>query len=303
MTAPIQPISRAAVRPCTVEELTKNVTMTLSSGAFRDPQREAALLIAAVSERSLGELEVDRLLGRELPAKVVERILVAAERRARHEPLQHITGRAPFRDFELAVGSGVFVPRPETEMLVEFVLSNLPVAGQTMDASSTVVDIGAGSGTVAISVARARNDLNVVALEASPFAWPWLQRNVRELAPQVDSRFGDWQAQLPAGNFLALCSNPPYVPAASFPADPEVRLFDPDMALYSGEDGLDEIRRIARAGAERLVGGGFVVVEHTEEQGEAIRAIFDTAGLVAARTEHDLTGRPRFTAAWQPKSR
>lgn len=287
-------------RPMDVSELLSTVETILRSGSFADAAREAELLVSAVSQRSLGELALDRLMHRSLSGEDGARVLVAARRRARREPLQHITGRAPFLDFELAVGPGVFVPRPETEMLVDFVISHFPASGPVMDASATVVDVGSGSGTVAIAIARARRDLKVVALEASPYAWPWLRRNVRSLAPQVIPRFGDWQTQLPEGKLLALCSNPPYVPTRAVPADPEVRIYDPQMALYSGADGLDEIRRIAGAAASKLVSGGLVVVEHTERQGDAIAALFASSGLVNARTEYDLSGRPRFTAAWQP---
>lgn len=274
-------------------DLCREVAGVLAPSGIVNAEREAELLIAAVSGRSLGDLQLDQLLGRSIAADDCRRIRLATARRARREPLQHITGTAPFMDFELAVGPGVFVPRPETELLVAF------ATGELADATGTVIDIGAGSGTIAIGIARACPNVEVVALEASPLAWPWLRRNVRELAPNVDTRFGDWVQQVPEGPLAAICSNPPYVPSTAIPQDPEVRCFDPEMALYSGADGLDEIRRIAAVAAAQLRSDGFVVVEHTEDQGEAIRACFSGAGLKRATTISDLTDRPRLTVAWQ----
>ena len=279
-------------------ELQQQVARILVPGGFPNPAREAELLIAAVLDRSPGQLELDRLLGRSLERDQVDGVLAVASRRARREPLQHLVGSAPFREVELAVGPGVFVPRPETELLVELVRT-APAARRHQ---ARIADLGSGSGAIAIGVAMALPGAEVVALEASPFAWPWLQRNLRRHAPHVEARFGDWDAQLahehPA-SFDVLVSNPPYVPQREIPADPEVRLFDPETALYSGGDGLDEIRRIAVAAERLLRADGCLVVEHTEEQGAEIREIFAAQGLVDTATHPDLTGRDRFTSARQ----
>ena len=168
------------------------------------------------------------------------------------------------------------------------------------DARPRVADLGAGSGAIAIAIAAARPDARVLALEASPRAWPWLRRNLRAHAPGAEPRFGDWRQQLeaePDGDFALLVSNPPYVPTREIPADPEVRRHDPEPALYSGADGLDEIRRIAGAARRLLAPGGHVLVEHTERQGAATRAVLESAGLVDAATLADLTGRDRITLA------
>lgn len=279
-------------------ELQQQVARILVPGGFPNPAREAELLIAAVLDRSHGQLELDRLLGRSLERDQVDGVLAVASRRARREPLQHLVGSAPFREVELAVGPGVFVPRPETELLVELVCAE-PAARR---AQARIADLGSGSGAIAIGVATALPGAEVLALEASPYAWPWLQRNLRTHAPRVEARFGDWDAQLahehPA-SFDVLVSNPPYVPQREIPADPEVRLFDPETALYSGGDGLDEIRRIAVAAERLLRADGCLVVEHTEEQGAEIREIFAAQGLVDTATHPDLTGRDRFTSARQ----
>ena len=259
--------------------------------------RDAALLVAAALDRSLGEVELARLLGKAVPAAAAARILALAQRRARREPLQHLVGTAPFLDFELAVGPGVFVPRPETEVLVARVAEELDAAP-----AGRVADVGSGSGAIAIGLARAHPARRVDAFEASPYAWPWLRRNVRGLAPGVAVHFGDWAASLARveGEFAAIVSNPPYVPAREIPRDPEVRLFDPAPALYSGVDGLDEIRRLAAAAALRLRPGGLVAVEHTEAQGAVVRELFAAAGLRDGATIRDLAGRDRHTLARRP---
>ena len=290
---------RAAGAPLDARELHGLVVDRLAPAGFAAPEREASALLAAVLDRSPGDLELDRLLGRRIPGPEVERVLAAAARRARREPLQHLVGTAPFFGLDLAVGPGVFVPRPETELLVEAALERLapPRAG----ARPRIADLGSGSGAIVIALAEQRPDARLLALEASPRAWPWLRRNLRALAPAVEPRFGDWRRQLERERggepFALLVSNPPYVPSRDIPADPEVRRHDPTQALYSGADGLDEIRRIAAAAAELLERGGHVLVEHTERQGEEVRRVFAEAGLGEARTLADLTGRDRITLA------
>lgn len=279
----------------TLNALFELVTHILSPAGFADAAREAELLTAAVLDRSVGELNLDRMLERTVDDSRWQRVQAAAWRRARREPLQHIIGSAPFLDVELAVGPGVFVPRPETESLVEF------ANGELEGSSGVVVDIGAGSGAIAIGIARANTQLDVVALEASPHAWPWLQRNIRRFAPGVHPHFGDWRRTLPDAELAAICSNPPYVPIRAVPSDPEVRCFDPSMALYSGADGLTEIRQIAAAAASTLRPDGFLIVEHTETQGTDVRRCLNDRGLVRTRTLTDLTQRPRFTVGWQPQ--
>lgn len=260
---------------------------------------EATHILAAVTGRNIGQIELDRLLGRDVPEAQARLAQVYAARRVRREPLQHILGTAPFMRFNLAVGPGVFVPRPETEGLVEHAVALL--AGCP---GGVVVDVGAGSGAIAIALAHALPQLEVVALEASPAAWPWLLRNVRAHAPRVHARFGDWAAQLArvTGPLCGIVSNPPYVPAAELPRHADVHLFDPARALYAGRDGLDEIRRLAAAAADRLAPAGILAVEHTEAQGGPVRALFTDHGLAYARTRADLSGRPRYTLAQQPPS-
>lgn len=281
-------------------QVRNQVREELANCGFDNPNREADLLLSAMLQRSLGDIELDHLLGRQLPSEDINRILRAARRRARREPLQYLSGTAPCYGFDFLVGPGVFVPRPETEQLIDFGIRFLRDFG--LD-EPVVADLGSGSGAIAASVAATLPAADVTAFEASPFALPWLTQNLRRLAPDVHVEFGDWHDRIhaePKRKFTAILSNPPYVPLREIPADPEVRLFDPEAALYSGEDGLNDIRRIAATASELLMPGGLVAVEHTEQQGGQVREIFAANGLVASHTEIDLSERDRFTWARQP---
>lgn len=287
-------------------QVRSQVREELANSGFDNPNREADLLLSAVLGRSLGDIELDHLLGRELPSEDINRVLRAAWRRGRREPLQYLSGTASCYGHDFKVGPGVFVPRPETELLIDFAvrfLNRFITDAPEMDAFN-VADLGSGSGAIAVSITRAVPEASVTAFEASPFALPWLMANIRTLAKGVQVEFGDWKDRIRSNSdarFTAIVSNPPYVPTRDIPSDPEVRLFDPETALYSGEDGLDDIRRIGAEASDLLVGGGLVAVEHTEQQGSAVRAIFASHGLVDATTERDLNERDRFTWALKPR--
>lgn len=216
-------------------------------------------------------------------------------RRAAGEPVQHITGLAPFRYEELRVGPGVFIPRPETEQLVEAALRILATrpAGQRR-----VVELCAGSGAITLSLAREMGALELYAIELSESAWPYLVHNLAG----VDVRLvlGDMEDAFPElnGQVDVVLANPPYVPEtdrALLPLD--VVGQDPDTALFSGRDGLDALK-VVRDVAERLLKpGGWVVAEHDEKQSSAMLAIFTGSGFTNVSDEVDLTGRPRHIVA------
>lgn len=261
---------------------------------------DAELLAAWACDRTIGELRVDALMGRPFEADALARFSAAVTRRIAREPLQHITGLAPFRHIELAVGPGVFTPRPETELLVDVALDHL---SQMRSGTKRVLDVGTGSGAVAISIARESN-ARVIAVEASPAAFTWARRNITALSPQTVLLHGDARdtAALAAvgvvpGSLAALVSNPPYVPHAAVPAEHEVQGHDPASALYSGADGLDLIRDLVALAAQLVEHGGLVAFEHTEEQGAMVRQLFEANGFRDARTHRDLAGRDRVTAA------
>lgn len=255
---------------------------------------------------SRGELELALLRGDAIDADTKRRLEDAVERRRRREPLQHITGRAPFWDMELEVGPGVFVPRPETELLVELALTELAELGST-DAPG-VLEFCAGSGAIALALARALPRSRVVTVEASPEAWPWLRRNVARYGDgRVEARFGRLEEpsittglEQSEARPAVIVSNPPYIPSRNVPPDPEVRRADPEEALFSGEDGLDLIRAILQRSEALLPPGGALFLEHDESQGPAIRALFAARGWHDPSTHQDLLGRDRVSRARRP---
>jgi release factor glutamine methyltransferase len=217
--------------------------------------------------------------------------------------LQHLTGRAPFRHLELEVGPGVFVPRPETELLAQLAIDALRA-----DASPApiAVDLGTGSGAVAIAMATEVPHARVHAIERSPEAFAWAARNAARLAPDnLDVALGDLAEAAAslrevAGSVSVVASNPPYVPDDAIPRDPEVRLFDPPQALYGGPDGLDVVRILSAVGLVLARPGGLIAIEHGEWQGEDVRALLTGDGWRAAATHPDLTTRDRVTTAVHP---
>ena len=216
------------------------------------------------------------------------------ERRAAREPLQHITGRAHFRHLTLAVGPGVFVPRPETEVVAQAAIDAARRAGR----APVVVDLGTGSGAIALAVAGEVPGARVHAVEADTVAHTWAARNCS--GSGVDLRPGDMAGAFRDldGTVDVVVSNPPYIPVGAVIRDPEVAVFDPAEALWSGADGLDAIRVVAHVAARLLRAGGVVVVEHADLQGESAPAVFAATGCFADVRDHrDLAGRDRFLTA------
>jgi release factor glutamine methyltransferase len=221
--------------------------------------------------------------------------LIAA--RASRVPLQHLVGSTGFRYLDLEVGPGVFVPRPETEVVVDAVLAS--IAGI---AEPRVVDLCAGSGTIGLSVAHEHPGAFVDLVEVSDSAVAWMRRNLRALDEAARRRVRIHQADLEAAptdldqQIDVVASNPPYVALHEREqVDPEVRDHDPGVALWAGEDGLDVIRRVAIRAQVLLRPGGTLVVEHSDRQGETAPAVLESAGFVDVVDHLDLTGRPRFT--------
>ncbi|GAA0367547.1 peptide chain release factor N(5)-glutamine methyltransferase [Microbispora corallina] len=220
-------------------------------------------------------------------------------RREAREPLQHITGRAYFRYLSLEVGPGVFVPRPETEVVAGWAIDRL----REMDvAQPVVVDLGTGSGAIALSIAQEVALAQVHAVEIDPVAYSWARRNILEHGQGRTSLHPEDLADcLPElnGRVDLVISNPPYIPPGAIPRDPEVRDYDPSRALYgSGEDGLDEVRAVERTARRLLRPGGFVAVEHADQQGNAVYWLFsEDRGWRDARLRQDLTGRDRYVTA------
>ena len=277
----------------------ERVCATLAAGGIDDPATESALILGHVLGVSRGRAQALALVGGDVGAADAARALDLAEERARRVPLQHLTGRAPFRAIELAVGPGVFVPRPETETVAQLAIDALQAVPEP---EPIAVDLCTGSGAIALSLAREVPTSRVWAVEKSREAHAWAERNRAEWGDgRVELVLGDVAdpgllAAL-AGRVHVLVSNPPYVPDDMVPRDPEVRDHDPALALYGGVDGLDVVRTISRAAFGLVRPGGALVLEHAEHQGRAIRALLAADGWRAAATHPDLTGRDRATTA------
>jgi release factor glutamine methyltransferase len=285
-----------------IAELRQHGIAVLSTAGIRNADVDVELLLGHVLGLSRGQVQAKAVTHAALDPEQQLAVLEVIERRAAREPLQHITGRAPFRALELAVGPGVFVPRPETESVAQVAIDTLLAVPSE---APRAIDLGTGSGAIAIAMATEVPHAQVVAVENSPRAFIWARQNARELAgSNLHLIFADL-AELPAerdgepfdGTFDVVVSNPPYIPLGAIPRDPEVRLHDPEAALYGGVDGLDVVRAISSRAATLLRPGGTLVLEHGELQGAAIRALLAADGWRAAATYRDLLGRDRTTTA------
>ncbi|MBF9067486.1 peptide chain release factor N(5)-glutamine methyltransferase [Streptacidiphilus fuscans] len=272
-------------------------TQRLAAAGVPSPRFDAEELAAFIHDVKRGELHSVK------DADFDARYWEAVSRREAREPLQHITGRAFFRYLELQVGPGVFVPRPETESVVGWAIDAL----RDMDvAEPLVVDLCTGSGAIALALAQEVPRSRVHAVEMSDDAYAWARRNVDASpdAARIELIQGDaTKAFLDrpelSGQFDLVISNPPYIPLTEWEyVAPEARDHDPEMALFSGEDGLDTIRGIERVAARLLRPGGVVVVEHADTQGGLVPWIFrEEAGWTDAADHRDLNNRPRFATA------
>ena len=213
------------------------------------------------------------------------------ERRAQGEPVAYLTGTQGFWSLELAVTPATLIPRPETERLVELALERLP-AGVAV----RVADLGTGSGAIALAIARERPQAQVIATDASAAALDVARANAeRNRVRNVQFRQGDWLAPLAGERFDLIASNPPYIADG----DPHLSAgdlrFEPPTALSSGADGLDAIRVIVRAARARLQPGGWLLLEHGWDQGDAVRALLQGGGYGDVATEQDLEARDRIS--------
>jgi release factor glutamine methyltransferase len=219
------------------------------------------------------------------------RELVAA--RARRVPLQHLIGTAAFGPITVNVGPGVFVPRPETESLLEWAMT------QTLPAAPLIVDVCTGSGALAVALANHRPDARVVAVDSSDAALEYASRNARGRAVEIcrgDVTDGELLPELD-GQVHLLVANPPYLPEGA-QLEPEVAEHDPRQALFGGQDGMDIIAAIVRLAGRWLRPAGLVAVEHDDTASTATMQLFSAAGVFDDITPRkDLTGRPRFVTA------
>ena len=278
------------MKPSSLREAISNATSTLREAGVSSPDVDARLLAAHL----LGLRPVE-LMFAEPPAGFDRDYAQLVARRAAREPLQHITGSAPFYGVELAVGPGVFIPRPETEVLAQWAVQMLDDA----PSAPTVVDLGSGSGALAIAVARAVPAATVYAVERLQEAREYLRRNVEEHAPQVRIVAGDMTdphllAEL-AGSVDLVVSNPPYVPES-----PELQAevyADPHEAVFSGTDGMAAIRGLVPVAKRLLRDGGALGIEHDDTTSAQVQDVVAAGGFGNISAAEDLAGRDRFVTA------
>lgn len=229
-------------------------------------------------------------------ASVAADYATLVERRAAGEPVAYLIGHRGFWTLELEVTPATLIPRPETELLVELALERLPA-----DAPVRMADLGTGSGAIALALASERPQARIIATDASAEALAVAQRNAQRLGVRnVQFAQGDWLAPLQGERFALIVSNPPYIEAD----DPHLvqgdLRFEPTSALASGDDGLDDIRRIVDDAREVLEPHGWLLFEHGWNQGEAARALLCDAGYAQAFTAQDLEARDRVSGGRWP---
>jgi release factor glutamine methyltransferase len=266
------------------KSLLAEATARLREAGVASPDFDASELLAFVTGSS-------RLQLADPTAEQAQQFDELIARRAAREPLQHLTGTAAFRYRELAIGPGAFVPRPETEVMVGWILDKLAGVKEPL-----VVDLCTGSGAIAGAVATERPDSVVHAVELSPEACVWARRNLAGTGAVLHE--GDIDGCLPEldGQVDAVISNPPYIPLTAWESvTAEVRDHDPALALWSGDDGLDEIKVVAATAGRLLKPGGWFACEHADVQGQSAPAVFTaTALFTEVRDQPDLSARPRF---------
>ncbi len=277
----------------------------LAGAGVGSPRVDAELLAAHATGLTRSALSAAILRGAVLTPDRGAAFDALVGRRTAREPLQHLTGKAGFRRLDLAVGPGVFVPRPETEMLagwaIEVATGDAATVGGSRD-GAIVVDLCTGSGAIAAAVADEVPGARVVAVELDPPAHAWAVRNLAGTG--VDLLLGDattLDRDRPdlVGLVDVVVANPPYIPLDAWESvAPEVRDHDPVLALWGGQDGLDVVRGVVTCAARLLRAGGQLGVEHADAQGSAVPDLLAATGAwVGIRDHEDLSGRSRWTTA------
>jgi release factor glutamine methyltransferase len=283
------------VRPLLIE-----AARQLRVVGVESPEQDARQLLAYVAGVELARLPLLDVVD-DAAAAYFQTLI---NKRLQRIPLQHLTGRAHFRHLELEVGPGVFVPRPETEVMTGWAIEQLrpmvyAVARGESRQLPVVVELGTGSGAVAKSIATELTGTRVYAVELSEDAAAYAARNLADTT--VELYVQDMIGALPQlnGGVDLVIANPPYIPLEAFESVvPEARDHDPLLALFAGQDGLDVIRAVVAEAARLLRPAGLLCVEHADVQGESAQQVVVTHGGFAGVRDHpDLTGRSRFVTA------
>lgn len=230
-----------------------------------------------------------------LSLDTLERYLQWARRRADGEPLAYITGRKGFMDIELEVTPAVLIPRPETELLVTTALDLVPCA------EAEAIDLGTGSGAIALALIMARPDWRMLATDVSAAALAVARRNIERIAPgRVELIASDWFADLPPQRFDLIVANPPYICIGDPDLAWHVQQFEPALALFAQADGQAALATLAAAAPQRLSPGGWILLEHGHRQGQSVRRLLTAAGLEGIDTLRDAAHLERVTIARRP---
>ena len=253
------------------------------------PRREAELLLGAALGRTRAWL-LAHPEERILDCEATDRYEAYVTRRRLGEPVAYLLGEKEFWSLPLAVGPGVLIPRPETELLVERALAHLPT-----DRPCTVLDLATGSGAVALAIAQERPLARVVATDCASVAVVTARANAARLglADRVQVREGEWYGPVAAQTFDLIASNPPYIAADDPRVEPAVQRFEPREALFAGPTGLEALQHIIANAPGHLTPAGWLVLEHGDTQGEAVRGLLANAGFTEIRTHRDLGGHER----------
>lgn len=295
--------NQAADQPANqpADQLLDRAAARLGAAGVPSPRVDAEILAAHVLGVPRGRLAAMAVAGSAVTAEQAEKLTDLVAERADRVPLQHLTGLAPFRHLELRVGPGVFIPRPETEQVAQVALDQLARMAAQRPASwrPRVIDLGTGSGALAAAIAAEHPSAEVHAVELSAQAVAWAELNLVPLGVALHQRDlrevpEEWES-----SFDLVVSNPPYIPAGMVPREEEVRVHDPELALYGGgADGLTMPHAVIAAAKRLLVPGGWFILEHAESQASVLaQHCRADESLTQVSTHQDLTGRDRATSA------
>jgi len=284
--------------------VTTDIAQLIDEGVQRlgrvtdQPRHEAEILLAAALGRPRSYV-LAHPEQRILECDATDRYEAAVTRRAQGEPVAYILGEKEFWSLLLEVSPDVLVPRPETELVVELALAQLP-----HEVPGRVLDVAAGSGAIALAIAHERPRHHVIGTDLSAAAVALARRNAARLGlANVEFRAGSWFEPVAAERFTMIASNPPYIATEDPRTDWAVRRFEPPAALFAGPTGLEALGVLIAGAPDHLLPGGHLVVEHGDAQALAVRRLFETAGFDSVRSARDLAGRDRCTEGRWPGRR
>jgi release factor glutamine methyltransferase len=278
-----------------LREVISHAVEKLTAAGIENLQVDVELLVGHVLGMSRGEVQTAVISDAEISDEKLAELNSCFGRRFAREPLQHITGIAHFRQLELYVGPGVFIPRPETESVVQLAIDEL----RSLELPDPVaVDLGTGSGAIALAMHTEVPNAKVFAVEKSPEAHAYTVKNFARY-PGAELQLGDLADCFNAlnGSVSVVVSNPPYIPVDMVPVDPEVHLFDPSLALYGGIDGMDVIRVVSATAKRLLRDNGALIVEHADSQSAQVCELLLADGWREVAPHKDLTDRYRSVIA------